>query len=117
MAQEPQETNAIPAGSVDAKALREKVIQQLGTIHDPEISVNIYDLGLIYGVDVDSSGAVVIHMTLTAPNCPEAESLPAFVEARIRRVPGVAKVRIDLVWEPPWSLERLSEAARLQLGL
>lgn len=97
--------------------LREEVIRALRTVHDPEIPVNIYDLGLIYGLDVDASGSVSIRMTLTAPNCPVAGSLPAQVETKVRSVPGVEEVRVELVFDPPWSPARMSEAARLALGI
>jgi FeS assembly SUF system protein len=97
--------------------LREKVIQALQTCYDPELPINIYELGLIYDVAIDPSGAVAIKMTLTSPACPVAGSLPPEVEAKVRAIPGVASVKVDVVWDPPWTQERMSEAARLQLGL
>jgi FeS assembly SUF system protein len=97
--------------------LRPRVLEALKTIRDPEIPLNIYDLGLIYGLEVDPAGAVHVRMTLTTPACPVAAGLPAQVEKRIRELPGVSGVRVELVWDPPWTKERLSEAARLQLGL
>ena len=98
--------------------LRRDVIDVLRTIYDPEIPVNIYDLGLVYGLDVDDrSGCVCIRMTLTAPGCPVAQTFPATVEQTVRRVAGVGDVSVELVWEPPWGQERMTEAARLQLGL
>ncbi len=98
-------------------AIREQVIAELRTLYDPEIPVNIWDLGLIYELKVDRSGRVDIQMTLTSPNCPVAESLPPAVEQAAASVPGVTAVRLDLVWEPPWGPEHLSEAARLELGM
>jgi FeS assembly SUF system protein len=96
--------------------LRERVIEQIKTCYDPEIPVNIWDLGLIYDVDVQEGGEVHVRMTLTSPMCPVAEILPPEVEAKIRHVEGVANVKLDLVWEPTWNPEMMSEAARLELG-
>lgn len=97
--------------------LREQVIEALRGVYDPEIPVNIYDLGLIYRLDVNEAGAVGIDMTLTAPGCPVAQTFPGTVECAVRCVPGVNDVHVELVWDPPWAQERMSEAARLQLGL
>ncbi len=97
-------------------ALRDRVIAALRTCFDPEIPVNIYDLGLIYELRVDSSGKAEIKMTLTAPNCPVAGVLPKQVEQIVRLVPGITDVLLELVWEPPWDRARMSDAARLQLG-
>lgn len=97
--------------------LEEQVVEALRGVYDPEIPVNIYDLGLIYKLDVDSSGTVTIQMTLTAPGCPVAQTFPSTVECAVKCVPGVADARVELVWEPPWTQDRMSEAARLQLGL
>ncbi len=96
--------------------LEDKVIDALKTCYDPEIPVNIYDLGLIYELKVDG-GAVHVCMTLTAPNCPVAGSLPGEVERKVRAVPGVSEAKVELVWDPPWDRSRLSQAAMLQLGL
>lgn len=96
--------------------VRERVIETLKTCYDPEIPVDIYQLGLIYDVDVDPSGRVAIRMTLTSPMCPVAEILPGEVEIRVRGVDGVSDAHIDLVWEPPWDPSMMSEAAKLQLG-
>jgi FeS assembly SUF system protein len=93
-----------------------KVIEALHRCYDPEIPVDIYELGLIYDLKVESDGHVGIQMTLTAPNCPVAGTLPADVEAKVRAVPGVTGVRVELVWEPPWDRNRMSDAAKLQLG-
>jgi FeS assembly SUF system protein len=100
------------------QAVLEKLVQEaLQTVYDPEIPVNIYELGLIYGVTVDPSGAVNVKMTLTAPGCPAAQSLPAEVEEQLRAIAGVTAVKVDVVFDPPWCKDRMSEAAKLQLGL
>lgn len=101
----------------DGDGLRDAVIATLKTVYDPEIPVNIHDLGLVYELDVNGAGAVRVRMTLTAPGCPVAQGFPAEVEARVRAVPGVSDARVELVWEPPWDQSRMSRAARLQLGL
>ena len=97
--------------------MRDNVIAALRTVYDPEIPINIYDLGLIYDIDLLPEGRVGIRMTLTAPACPVADEMPGVVEERVMQVPGVDEVRVDLVWDPPWGRERLSEDAKLQLGL
>jgi FeS assembly SUF system protein len=97
--------------------LEKRVIATLRTIFDPEMPVNIYDLGLIYDVKADDRGFVAIRMTLTAPNCPVAGSLPAEVESRVKAVPGVNGVNLQLVFDPPWNKSMMSEAAKLELGL
>ena len=97
--------------------LKEQIIAELRTIYDPEIPVNIYELGLIYRLDVDAKGHVDVDMTLTSPACPVAGTLPPEVENKIASVPGVETVNLELVWDPPYSMDRMSEAARLQLGL
>jgi FeS assembly SUF system protein len=97
--------------------LKNDVIEILRTCYDPEIPVNIYDLGLIYDVDVDGSGRVKIEMTLTSPACPVAGTLPGEVEAKARGVPGVSDVALQVVWDPPWSPDMMTEAAKLELGL
>ncbi len=97
--------------------IRGKVIEALQTVFDPEIPVNIHDLGLIYAVEVDAAGVVSIRMTLTSPACPSAEMLPPLVESRARAVSGVTDVKLDLVWEPPWNPSMMSEAAKLQLNM
>ncbi len=96
--------------------LREQIIDILKTIYDPEIPVNIYDLGLIYDVQVDEQGAVRIAMTLTAPACPVAAMLPRQVEQRVRELPGVKEASVQLVWDPPWTPDRMSREARMRLG-
>jgi FeS assembly SUF system protein len=97
--------------------LRDQVIEALRQIRDPEIPINIYDLGLVYGLDIDEMGRVDLRMTLTAPACPVAQTFPAQVKDALEAVPGVSRADVELVWEPPWNPSRLSEAARLQLGL
>ncbi|HEV8132692.1 MAG TPA: SUF system Fe-S cluster assembly protein [Acidobacteriota bacterium] len=97
--------------------MEEKIVDALKTVYDPEIPVNIWELGLIYNLDVAPLGIVNIRMTLTSPACPVAGSLPPEVESKVRAVPGVTDVNVDLVWDPPWGMEKMSEAAKLQLGL
>ena len=105
-----------PAQTPDRDRLREEVIEVLRTVYDPEIPVNIYELGLVYEVEVDEDAHVKVRMTLTSPMCPVAESLPPEVEQKIRQLPGIAHVDVDLTWEPPWNPSMMSEAAKLQLG-
>ena len=97
--------------------LRDRVIAALKEIYDPEIPLNIYDLGLIYRIDIDPNTNASIDMTLTSPNCPVAESLPGEVENAAKAVDGIGEVQLELVWDPPWDMDRLGEAARLELGL
>ena len=97
--------------------LYESVITALKEIFDPEIPVNIYDLGLIYGVDVGDDAAVTVTMTLTTPHCPVAESMPGEVELRVSSVPGVRECEVNLVWDPPWDKAKMSDEARLELGM
>ena len=98
-------------------SLKDQVIAALKKVYDPEMPVNIYELGLIYGLDINAEGGVAIRMTLTAPNCPVAGTLPAEVERAARSVPGVSDVKLELTFDPPWSKERMSEAAKLALGI
>ena len=106
------------ADEAGAAGLEPLVIAALRTVYDPEIPVNIYDLGLIYALDVDApSGKVDIEMTLTAPGCPVAQTFPGIVENAVLGVPGVSEAHVELVWDPPWSQESMSEAARLELGM
>jgi FeS assembly SUF system protein len=118
-AEEFEERELVKTNESDANpgALEQRVIQALRTVYDPEIPVNIYDLGLIYELDVDASGLVTIRMTLTAPGCPVAQTFPGTVEQAVKSVPGVTDARVELVWDPPWSREKMSEAARLELGM
>jgi FeS assembly SUF system protein len=101
---------------VDEDVLRERVIEALKTVYDPEIPVNIYDLGLIYDVRI-SNQFVDVDMTLTAPGCPVAHTFPGMVERSVALVPGVSGAAVELVWDPPWTSDLISEAARLELGL
>ena len=101
----------------DQKDIEERVVAVLQTVYDPEVPVNIHEMGLIYAVDVDPLGEVTVSMTLTAPNCPAAQSLPAEVEEKVGSVEGVMGVHVEIVWEPPWDKDRMSEAAKLQLGI
>jgi FeS assembly SUF system protein len=95
----------------------EMIVESLKTVYDPEIPVDIYELGLIYGVELDEAGAAKIRMTLTTPMCPAAEELPPEVESKARSVAGVTSVTLDLVWDPPWTPAMMSEAAKLELGM
>ena len=97
--------------------LKQNVVEVLKTIYDPEIPVNIYELGLIYNIDVSNSGNVSIEMTLTAPGCPVAQSFPGDVESRVMSVEGVNSAHVELVWDPQWTKDMMSEAAQLQLGM
>ena len=105
--------NATPFQTLD---LESNVIEAIRQCYDPEIPVNIYDLGLIYNVDVEPSGRVDVKMTLTSPMCPVAGTLPPEVEQRVREVPGVTDASVEVVWDPPWNPEMMSEAAKLDLG-
>jgi FeS assembly SUF system protein len=98
-------------------ALKNAIIEALKGIYDPEIPVNIYDLGLIYNIFIDPQGLVKIEMTLTSPGCPVAQTFPGIVENVINDVAGVSETQVELVWDPPWSTENMSEAAKLQLGM
>jgi FeS assembly SUF system protein len=98
-------------------ALMPHIVKALSTVFDPEIPVNIYDLGLVYEVIVDASGSVGILMTLTAPACPAAQFLPGQVKTAVEAVPDVTNVKVDVIWDPPWTRERMSAAAKLQLGM
>ncbi len=100
----------------DLAALDARVVDVIKTCYDPEIPVNIYELGLIYQIRVKAHGAVHVTMTLTAPNCPAAQSLPAEVKDKVESLPGVSEAEVEVVWDPPWTIERMSEAAKLQLG-
>lgn len=114
----PAESATAPAPRVvDSDALREGIVDVMRTIYDPEIPVNIYEIGLIYTIDVDPSNAVNIRMTLTSPACPAAGTLPGEVEDKARRVEGVSSVKVEVVWEPTWTPAMMSETAKLQLGM
>ncbi|NVD44506.1 SUF system Fe-S cluster assembly protein [Qipengyuania atrilutea] len=111
--QKPQD---VPAGEPGGE-LHDAVIAALKEIYDPEIPVNIYDLGLIYGVDVDDEADVTVTMTLTTPHCPVAETMPGEVELRAASVPGVRDAEVNLVWDPPWGPDKMTDEARLELGM
>jgi FeS assembly SUF system protein len=102
--------------TIDKKEIKEKIIAVIKTVYDPEIPVDVYSLGLIYDIDIDDGANVSIKMTLTSPNCPEAEVLPGHVRDRAIMVGGVNAVEIELVWDPVWDRDMMSEAAKLQLG-
>lgn len=108
---------AQPDGSGPGGNVQEAIIEELKTIFDPEIPVNIYDLGLIYNVEVTDDGHAVVTMTLTTPHCPVAESMPGEVELRVGSVPGVGFAEVNLVWDPPWDASKMSDEARLELGM
>ena len=113
LAEKPAELSAgEPGGDI-----YEAVIEALKEIYDPEIPVNIYELGLIYGVDVTDAAHVAVTMTLTTPHCPVAESMPAEVEMRVSAVPGVATAEVNLIWDPPWDPQKMSDEAKLELGM
>jgi FeS assembly SUF system protein len=113
LAEKPQDVaSGEPGGD-----LYEAVVTALKEIYDPEIPVNIYDLGLIYAVEVDDDAAVVVTMTLTTPHCPVAESMPGEVELRVSSVPGVRDAEVNLVWDPPWDMAKMSDEAKLELGM
>jgi FeS assembly SUF system protein len=105
-----------PAENLRAQATESEVIEVLKTVRDPELPNNIYEMGLIYAVDVSAADVVTIRMTLTTPMCPVADILPAEVESKVRAIGSVKDVKVDLVWDPPWSPDRMSEAARLEAG-
>ncbi len=113
LTKQPEQT---PAGGAGGD-LQQAVIEALKEIYDPEIPVNIYDLGLIYGVEVDDDADATIAMTLTTPHCPVAETMPGEVELRAASVPGIRDAEVNLVWDPPWSPEKMSDEARLELGM
>lgn len=117
VATENPEVPAGPLGAMERIETYDKVIEVLHTCYDPEIPVDIYELGLIYEVKVEESGEVQVKMTLTAPNCPAAQSLPAEVKYKVEGVAKVTSANVDVVWDPPWDMTKMTEAARLQLGM
>lgn len=102
---------------LDVQGLRGKIVEAISTCYDPEVPVNIWELGLIYGLEIGADGVVGVKMTLTSPACPVAGSLPPEVETKVRAVPGVTEVKLELVWDPPWDMTKMSEAARLHLNM
>jgi FeS assembly SUF system protein len=124
--QQPTAGDAASSGATDVTtnattplqcAILDRVVEALKTVYDPELPLNIYDLGLIYSIDVDDAGSVRVRMTLTAPACPVAGSLPGEIRDKIAAVEGVTAADVELVWDPPWTRDRLSEEAKLELGL
>ena len=119
-ASSPADTTAAPSTGpqqeLSGDDLKARVIEVLKTCYDPEIPVNIWELGLVYALEVSSAGEVQVQMTLTSPACPVAGSLPGEIQRRISQLPGVKNAKVELVWDPPWTMERMSEAARIQLG-
>jgi FeS assembly SUF system protein len=106
-----------PTGEVEPKVTEDNVIAAIGTVYDPEIPVNVYELGLIYAIDINKDGSVKVEMTLTAPGCPSAQELPVQVQNAVMTVPGVAACEVETVWDPPWDPGRMSEDARLSLNM
>ena len=111
------ETESQPTVGADNEDLKDRIIETLKSIYDPEIPVDIYELGLIYDVEVNEDGDATVTMTLTTPHCPVAESLPQEVELRVLSVPGVRDAVVNLVWDPPWDPSKMSDEARLELGM
>jgi FeS assembly SUF system protein len=110
------ETEPKPAPT-DNEDLKDRIVEALKSVYDPEIPVDIYELGLIYDIDVTEDGDAVVTMTLTTPHCPVAESMPSEVELRVLSVPGVRDAEVKLVWDPPWDPSKMSDEARLELGM
>ena len=110
-------TPGAPLSQAELDALTDQLIEKLKTVYDPEIPVDIYELGLIYKVDVSDDRDIAIDMTLTAPGCPVAGEMPGWVEDAVREVPGVRNVKVDLVFDPPWDPSRMSDEAKLQLNM
>ena len=106
-----------PLSQASTLPLKNAIIEALKKVYDPEIPVNIYDLGLIYHISIDPQGLVKIEMTLTSPDCPVAQTFPGIVENAVNNVAGVSEVQVELVWDPPWSSENMSAAAKLHLGI
>ena len=112
-----EKTRALVLDAAKTAELKPAIIKAISTVFDPEIPVNIYELGLIYDVIVDAAGVAGVRMTLTAPGCPVAQSLPVEVANKVKSVPGVTDALVDIVWEPAWTKDRMSDAAKLQLGM
>lgn len=110
-------TQSTPSEPLTQESLQANIVEALREIYDPEIPVNIYELGLIYDVDVAEDFSAKVTMTLTTPHCPVAESMPGEVEMKVNSVDGVAQAEVDLVWDPPWDMSKMSDEARLELGL
>ena len=112
-----ERTQGLVPDAARTEELKPRIIDAIRTVYDPEIPVNIWELGLVYDVFADASGVAAIRMTLTAPGCPAAQSLPVEVANRVKAVEGVTDARVDIVWEPAWTKDRMSDAAKLQLGM
>jgi FeS assembly SUF system protein len=112
-----QGTSSIVVDPAKTEELKPAIVEAISTVYDPEIPVNIWELGLVYDVFADSAGVAGVLMTLTAPGCPAAQSLPVEVAEKVKAVPGVTDVKVEVVWDPPWSKDRMSEVAKLQLGI
>ena len=112
-----EKTDTSSISTVEQSLIRNQAIEAIRTCYDPEIPVNIYELGLIYDVKVAADGGVLVSMTLTSPHCPAAQSLPREVEAKVKAVPGVTAAKVAVVWDPPWNPSMMTEAARLELGM
>ena len=110
-------TDGMVADAAKTTALKPEIIKAISTVFDPEIPVNIWELGLIYDVFVDANDVAAVRMTLTAPGCPVAQTLPLEVASKVKAVPGVADAKVDIVWEPSWTKDRMSDVAKLQLGM
>ncbi len=106
-----------PNGETEPKPTEDAIIAAIGEVYDPEIPVNIYELGLIYAIEIGDDGHVKVEMTLTTPNCPSAQELPTQTEEAVRAVPGVTDVTVEVIWDPPWEPSRMSEDARLALNM
>lgn len=117
MSEETAHGSWTPDGETPPKVTEDAVIGAIGTVYDPEIPVNIYELGLVYSFDIEDDGKVKVEMTLTTPSCPSAQELPSQVEEAIRALPGVSDVEVEVVWDPPWDQSRMSEDARLALNM
>jgi FeS assembly SUF system protein len=111
------DTTGVVADAARTEALKPAILDAIRTVFDPEIPVNILELGLVYDVWVDAAGVAGVRMTLTAPGCPAAQSLPVEVARKVKTVPGVSDAKVDVVWDPPWTKDRMSDAAKLQLGM
>ena len=116
-AQTTDQTSALVADPVKTAALKPAIVKAISTVFDPEIPVNIWELGLIYDIFVDANGVAGVRMTLTAPGCPVAQSLPVDVATKVKSVEGVTDAKVDITWEPAWTKDRMSDAAKLQLGM
>ena len=114
---EKAELDTLVADDARTAELKPAIVDAIRTVYDPEIPVNIWELGLIYDVIVDASGVAGVRMTLTAPGCPAAQSLPVEVSEKVKAVPGVTDAKVDVVWEPAWSKDRMSDVAKLELGM